>query len=157
MISHDRHLVAATADRLWLVKGGTVKSYDGDIDSYRADLLAERTAKGRSGDTRMLDGDKSLAPLTRADQRRAAAERRAELAPLKKAMVAAEQSVARISAQIAKIDALLADVQIYVKDPERAQKAAIERGQLAKQLDAAEEAWLVAGEAYEDANAASEI
>ena len=42
LISHDRHLVEATADRLWLVKNGTVKSYDGDMENYRTDLLAER-------------------------------------------------------------------------------------------------------------------
>src|SRR5690606_12070023 len=42
LISHDRHLVDACADRLWLVKGGTVRSYAGDIDAYRAELLAER-------------------------------------------------------------------------------------------------------------------
>lgn len=156
LISHDRHLVAATADRLWLVKGGTVKSYDGDIDSYRADLLAERGGKSRSSDAREIIGDKKSAAPTRADQRRAAAERRAELAPLKKAMDTAEQTVARLTALISKIDAMLADTQIYAQDPDRAQKAAIERGQLAKQLEAAEDAWLAAGEAYEEASAASE-
>lgn len=156
LISHDRHLVAATADRLWLVKGGTVKSYDGDIDSYRADLLAERGGKSRSSDAREIIGDKKTAAPTRADQRRAAAERRAELAPLKKAMDTAEQTVARLTALISKIDAMLADTQIYAQDPDRAQKAAIERGQLAKQLEAAEDAWLTAGEAYEEASAASE-
>ncbi|HRY08271.1 MAG TPA: ATP-binding cassette domain-containing protein [Hyphomicrobiaceae bacterium] len=156
LISHDRHLVAATADRLWLVKRGTVTSYDGDIDTYRADLLVERGGKSRAGtsdDTKQQN--KTVAP-TRADQRRAAAEKRAELAPLKKAMDAAEQSVTRLSAQITKLDALLADAQLYAQDPERAQKAAIERGQLVKQLQAAEDAWLTAGEAYEEASAATE-
>ncbi|MGD9670399.1 MAG: ABC-F family ATP-binding cassette domain-containing protein [Hyphomicrobiaceae bacterium] len=156
LISHDRHLVAATADRLWLVKDGTVKSYDGDIDSYSADLLAERGGKGRGIDAREVGVEKKASAPTRADQRRAAAERRAELAPLKKAMDAAEQSVVRLSRQIAKLDATLADTRIYAIDPDRAQKAAIERGQLAKQLEAAEEAWLAAGEAYEQACAESE-
>lgn len=154
LISHDRHLVAATADRLWIVKDGTVKSYDGDIDTYRADLLAERGGKSRAGDAmREAAGEKKVAPTNRADQRRAAAERRAELAPLKKAMDAAEHSVARLSTQIAKLDVLLADTELYSHNPERAQKAALERGRLAKELEAAEEAWLQAGEAYEQAGA----
>ena len=34
LISHDRHLIEATADRLWLVRDGTVASYDGDMDDY---------------------------------------------------------------------------------------------------------------------------
>ncbi len=155
LISHDRHLVAATADRLWLVKDGTVKSYDGDIDSYRAELIAERSGRTRGGrgDAAPDRTDKRAAATTRADQRRAAAERRAELAPLKKAMEAAERQVAKISADMAKLDAVLADSDIYTREPGRAQKAALDRGQLAKQLEVAEEAWLEAGEAYERATA----
>ena len=41
LISHDRHLVEASADRLWIVRDGSVKPYEGDMDSYRSDLLAE--------------------------------------------------------------------------------------------------------------------
>ena len=32
LISHDRHLIDACADRLWIVRGGTVRAYDGDMD-----------------------------------------------------------------------------------------------------------------------------
>ena len=51
LISHDRHLIEACADRLWIVRGGTVRSYDGDMDSYRTELLAERGA-GSAGRAR---------------------------------------------------------------------------------------------------------
>ncbi|MFX9012111.1 hypothetical protein ABTN18_20590, partial [Acinetobacter baumannii] len=71
---------------------------------------------------------------SRADQRRAAAERRAELAPLKKAMQAAEKTVEKLAAEIAKADAALADPDLYAKNPARAQTLSIERGQLAKKL-----------------------
>ena len=47
LISHDRHLIEASADRLWVVRDGTVTPYDGDMDSYRAELLAERGAGPR--------------------------------------------------------------------------------------------------------------
>ena len=78
LISHDRHLVDASADRLWIVRSGTVKPYDGDMDSYRAELLAERG-------TRAADKSSSAEiKASRADERRLAAERRAELAPLRK-------------------------------------------------------------------------
>lgn len=40
LVSHDMHLLSLVADRLWLVSDGTVKSYDGDLESYRALLLA---------------------------------------------------------------------------------------------------------------------
>lgn len=35
LISHDRHLIEATVDRLWLVADGTVKSFEGDMEEYR--------------------------------------------------------------------------------------------------------------------------
>ena len=58
----------------------------------------------------------------------------------------------RMSAEdAAALDALLADPALYTKDPGRAQNTAQQRGQLSKQLGEAEEAWLLATEAYEDA------
>ena len=57
-------------------------------------------------------------------------------------MQAAEKKVETIGADIARLDAKLADPQLYAKDPQAAQSAAIERGQLAKRLSEAEEAWL---------------
>ena len=146
LISHDRHLVEASADRLWIVKDGTVKTYDGDMDSYRTELLADRGPKGRERARDGRDGQQS-----RNDQRRASAGRRSELAPLKKAVQTAEKLVAKIAAEIAALDALLADPALYAKDPARAQAAALDRGQLVKKMSDAEEGWLAAADAYESA------
>ena len=149
LISHDRHLIEACADRLWIVRGGTVKSYDGDLDSYRDLLLSERSA-GRSRN-RVAGSDEAAGP-SRADQRRQAAERRTELAPLKKRVQTAERTMEKLVAEIARHDAALADTALYARDPAKAQKLAADRGQLAKQLAAAEEDWLAASEEYETAN-----
>ena len=35
LVSHDWHLLELVADRLWLVAGGTVRNFDGDLDDYR--------------------------------------------------------------------------------------------------------------------------
>ena len=145
LISHDRHLVEASADRLWIVRDGTVRNYDGDMDAYRAEMLAERGARTRSSAP-------PQAPLdTRANQRRAAAERRAELAPMKKVMQTAEKTVEKLNADLARLDAALADPELYAKDAARAQKLLVERGQLAKKLTEVEDAWLEATDAYETA------
>ena len=93
---------------------------------------------------------------SRTDQRRAAAEKRAELAPLKKAMQAAEARVEKLSKEIASLDAVLGDAQIYSANPQKAQAAAQQRGQLSRELRAAEDAWLAATEAYEEASTAAE-
>src|SRR5690606_24928232 len=148
LISHDRHLVDACADRLWIVRNGTVTPFEGDMDDYRQQLLAERTARNREKAKAASGAEQRMG---RAEQRRAAAERRAELAPLKKAMQEAEKQVERITAELAKLDAALADPDLYARDPAKAQQLLITRGQAAKILAEAEEAWLAATEAYEAA------
>jgi len=150
LISHDRHLVEATADRLWIVKGGTVKPYDRDMESYRAELLSERSLRAReTGKER----DAGKTGASRSDQRRAAADKRAELAPLKKTLQAAEKAVEKLHADITALDALLADPNLYARDPQKVQRLAQDRGQLAKRLSEAEDLWLRASEAYESAAA----
>jgi ATP-binding cassette subfamily F protein 3 len=34
-VAHDRHLLKATADTLWLVADGEVNEFDGDLDDYK--------------------------------------------------------------------------------------------------------------------------
>jgi ATP-binding cassette, subfamily F, member 3 len=152
LISHDRHLIEATADRLWLVRNGTVKPYDGDMETYRALLLEERGARTSE---RREDANGELRS-SRTDQRRAAAEKRAELAPLKKAVVAAEKQVEKLTKEIAALDAVLGNSTIYSTDPQKAQAAAQQRGQFAKELQTAEDLWLAATEAYEEASAGAD-
>jgi ATP-binding cassette subfamily F protein 3 len=150
LISHDRHLVDACADRLWVVRGGTVKSYDGDMEDYRNELLAQRGVRARQ--RRAASAEAGDGKTSKADVRRDAAARRAEVAPLRKAMQTAEKRMETLTAEIAKIDAALADTTLYTRDPARAQKLSLERGQLAKRLAEAEEAWLMATEAFETAS-----
>ena len=68
-------------------------------------------------------------------------------------MLTAEQRVEKLSKEIAALDVLLADPEIYATDPARAQNAAQQRGQVSKQLADAEESWLAATDAYEQASA----
>lgn len=43
LVSHDMHLLGLVADRLWLVRGGTVAPYDDDLEAYR-DLMLHPSA-----------------------------------------------------------------------------------------------------------------
>ena len=153
LISHDRHLVDACADRLWLVRGGTVRTYEGDMATYRTECLAER-----GGEPVAARGDGAVRPngqqrLSPQEARRQAAEARAALAPLRRKVTAAEAEIEALAAKIAAIDASLADGTLYAKDAVRAQALARERGTLERTREAAEENWLTATEAYEAAQA----
>ncbi|MDW4548689.1 ABC-F family ATP-binding cassette domain-containing protein [Defluviimonas sp. D31] len=71
LVSHDMHLLGLVADRLWLVKGGAVAPYDGDLDSYRRELLA--------GDDAQKPADKAKAKPARAASRDAVLALKAEV------------------------------------------------------------------------------
>ncbi|MGH1417782.1 MAG: ABC-F family ATP-binding cassette domain-containing protein [Hyphomicrobiaceae bacterium] len=161
LISHDRHLVEATADRLWLVADGTVRPYDGDIDSYRQALLAERGKRNKQngaspdkasdGQASEASADNRVTKADRALQRREAAERRAEVAPLRKRVAKLEKEIERLGNVIAQFDIELADPELYTRNSDRAQATAIDRGKAIKALEAAETEWLDATQTLEDA------
>jgi ATP-binding cassette subfamily F protein 3 len=149
LISHDRHLIEACADRLWLVRNGTVKSYDGDMDQYRALCLAERGGLDQTkGRDRGADGAARISPQ---EARRQAAEFRAQLAPLKKSVTKAEAEIEKLGKRIATIETELADAALYTKQPAKAQALAKERADLMRAKEDAEARWLEASEAYEQA------
>ncbi|WP_136658733.1 ABC-F family ATP-binding cassette domain-containing protein [Nitratireductor sp. XY-223] len=144
LISHDQHLIEATADRLWLVKDGTVSSYDGDLDDYRTLVVTGARSQGRQRET--------PGGTSKADQRRAAADRRMALAPLKKKINEIESLTAQLEELIQRLDAELADPSIYEKSPEKAAQKAKERSDAQLQLAEAEEQWLLLSAEYENAS-----
>jgi ATP-binding cassette subfamily F protein 3 len=66
-------------------------------------------------------------------------------------METAEAAAARLQAEIAALDARLGDPGLYAREPAEAQALAIERGRLVRRLAEAEEHWLAATAAYEEA------
>ena len=145
LVSHDQHLIEACADRLWLVGDGTVAPFEGDLDDYRRLVLGR---EGRAEDARAEPTNK----VSRTDQRRAAAEKREELKPLKRRIDAAEKAVARLTADIATIDAQLAG-DLFGRDPAKAAALSKSRADAAAALAHAEEEWLAASAKYEEAMA----
>jgi ATP-binding cassette, subfamily F, member 3 len=141
LISHDRHLIEATADRLWLVKDGTVAPFDGDLSDYR------QIVTGQSVDRReRREADKA----SKADRRREAAQRRAVLEPVAKQIKATEGLIERTRNRIEKIEAELADPALYEKQPDRVTELSKERARLATALSDYEDTWLTLSAEYEE-------
>ena len=148
LISHDRHLIEATVDRLWLVNNGTVSVFEGDMEEYRSLIVSS----GKKKDERDRS-DAAQEQVNKADQRKLAAERRASLAPLKKKINEIESLTKKLETLIQALDAELADPVLYEKNPAKAADKARQRGEAAAKLSAAEEQWLELSTEYEEAMA----
>ncbi len=143
LVSHDPHMIELVADRLWLVANGSVTSYDGDLADYRALTLGGVAAGDSTADTSRADPKR--------EARRFAAERRRQLAPLKKRVDDAESEVGRLETEKSRLHATLADPALYQRDGARAAALQKELGETEKALARAEADWLALLQEYEDA------
>jgi ATP-binding cassette subfamily F protein 3 len=132
MVSHDRYLIEACADRLWVVAERAVTPYDGDLDDYRRTVLSARGARERDTSERRNDSEKPQRDKT---------ERR--IAP-KQRIAKAEAEIERITAIIVKIDVALALPDLFKRDPKQAAQLGKARASAATALQRAEEEWLEA-------------
>ena len=135
LVSHDRFLIEACADRLWLVADGSVKAFDGDMDDYRRLVLAGP----EKDETRSADASGGQ----KAAERRSAVERRAALAPLRRKLEGIEARMGKLTDAIAKIDAALADGKAFRENAAKAGDISRMRAEAVTALGAAEEEWLM--------------
>jgi ATP-binding cassette subfamily F protein 3 len=146
LVSHDRFLLEACVERLWIVQAGTVSPYDGDLDDYRRLILS-----GEGSDTRKGARAKEEAPKAGTENRKSSAQKRSELSALRKRVATAEALTEKLHAQIEKLDATLAT--LFASDPVKAGQLARERAEATEKLSAAEEEWLNASAELEAASA----
>jgi ATP-binding cassette, subfamily F, member 3 len=143
MVSHDRYLIEACADRLWVVADHTVTTYDGDLDDYRRMVLSARgmrtSSRDRGSNERGNGRDK---PARNGNEKRV---------PLKQKISEAEAEIARINGIIAKIDTALALPDLFTRDPKQAAQLSKARAGAASALQRAEEEWLAASSQYDEA------
>jgi ATP-binding cassette subfamily F protein 3 len=143
LISHDRHLLDATADRLWLVADQGVRAFDGDLDDYRRYILSAdgsgRASKNAGGGTGRSSEE---------------AGKRVDVGALKKKIASLEELIEQCGAEIERIDAELAAAKGYPDKPHKAADLGKRRAQFADALAEAEETWLAANADLEGAAAA---
>jgi ATP-binding cassette, subfamily F, member 3 len=146
LVAHDRALIRACCDTLLHVGGGRVTPYDGDLDDYarlvmRNDAASAAQAPASGGGSRR-------------DERRARAEQRARLAPLREQVQRLEKRMAELDSSKRKADAALADPGLGDgSQTARVNELARLATTLASELDDLETQWLHAQAQLEQANA----
>ena len=143
IVSHDRHMLEMTADRLVLVDDGTAREYDGSIDDYIAFVLAKEPAS---------EGKKSAEPkLSKKEARQAAAQLREQNKGLRDAAKKAEAQLAKLTAERSAIDRAMFDpasAEGKLADLTMTELMKLRAG-VEEKIEEAETVWLEASEKLE--------
>ncbi len=150
LVSHDRHLLEAIADKLWLIDDGNVSEFNGDLNDYQEFLnkknreykekLNEKTQKQPNQN---LVSEKAKAQTYKTkEQKKFEAQKRQSLRPLKLEIEKLEKQMEKIKKSLADIDTTLSDLELYSKEPEKVEILSIERAKLSDELDECEIAWI---------------
>ncbi len=131
IVSHDRRLLEACVDRLWLAARGTVKPFDGDLADYGRYVLGQGAPGPR---TRREPAPKPApAPVRSRGQ-----------GTLKRELAALEDRMSRFENLLRRVDEALMEASAVGGDALKLKMAdlAQRRGELERALSSAEEAWL---------------
>lgn len=120
VISHDRSLLRASVDTLWLVANKAVKPFEDDLDGYAKWLSDQRSSQGSSpssmgGSTTSSDDRQDSAQL-RKERKQADAEKRKQLAPLRRVVEKQSSRVGKLSDKLGELRNRLGANDLYSED-----------------------------------------
>ncbi len=160
VVAHDRHLLRATADELWLVADGHLAPFDGDLDDYKAWVLSRDRTAARGGDAASPAQAASVEPTgqrpfaDRRKERREEAQARQQRADRRKPFLARQSALERemepLGAEKRALDLWLASPEAYTAEARPELVAALARqGDLSFRLARLESEWLELAERLE--------
>ena len=149
VVSHDRHLLKSTVDEFLLVADGQVAPFDGDLTDYERWMSEQRrqTIQEAQVEQKPKSGESAE---DRKNRRRAAAEARQQLSPLKKKQRDLEARVDQLQTQLKAVETELADPDLYdATNKPRLTELLRKQTELAQALAESEEQWLLLTEEIE--------
>ncbi|MBQ3883608.1 MAG: ATP-binding cassette domain-containing protein, partial [Succinivibrio sp.] len=158
LVSHDRHLLEAIADKLWLIDNGSVTEFNGDLNDYQ-EFLNQKNREYKEKLAQKKDNSLTLSASASSfktkEQKKLEAQKRQALRPLKKEIEQLEKTMEKLRAEIAKIDETLSDSSLYQTQKEKVEELSIQRSEYSDKLDETELCWLTKQEELENAEAES--
>ena len=147
VVSHDRHLIRSTTDDLYLVHGGKVEPFDGDLEDYQQWLTDVQKQENQPEESAK---DNANSAQARKDQKRREAELRTQTQPLRKEITRLEKEMEKLNATLAIVEEKLGDSGLY----DQSRKAELTdclqtQAKTKSSLEECEMAWLDAQEQLE--------
>ena len=153
IVSHDPTMLERVADRLWLVEGGQVHPFDGDLAAYRKHVLESRRRDKRAEKKAapVVEEKPDLKPEPKPQSNRdQEARKRRQYPDLYKRIQQTEKQMTQLQERKKTIEAQMADPAFYA-DTAKMQDVQFDYGRLLRELGSAEEAWLDAQDQFEKA------
>ncbi len=129
LISHDRHIIETCADSLWLVRDGTVKPFEGDMDEY-TDIVLGRISPPKKAEREAKFAQASKPP------------KKLMTPVIKKKIQELDAKMLKIKDKIILLEQALADHTIYVQEPKKAADFARLKSKFESELEREETYWL---------------
>ena len=113
IVSHDRYLLKATTDDLYLVHNKQVAPFDGDLNDYYKWLTEQQRQERRVNQASTDDKVSLNSAAAKKEQKRREADFRKQTAPIRKNLVNLEKKMASIGDILMEAEAQLSDNALY--------------------------------------------
>ena len=134
LVAHDRDLMDKLVDEFWLLDGGRLSSFSGDMGEYVA-LKKESVIEAKSSQTPDKESKREL--------RQSRAKERQRLSELSDQVKSIESDIEKQQAELARVEGLLADKETYNRLPAQELSSLLESsGRLRQELAQLEDTWL---------------
>ncbi|CCN50316.1 putative Glutathione-regulated potassium-efflux system ATP-binding protein [Vibrio nigripulchritudo MADA3029] len=150
IVSHDRYLLRATTDDLYLVHDRQVAPFDGDLNDYYKWLTEQQKAERKELQASAPEKSSDNSAAARKEQKRKEAEFRKLTAPIRKNLTKLEQKMDKLGQILSDTETQLSDTELYQAENKAKLNEVLSQQATAKsELEEVEMEWMAEQETLE--------
>ncbi|MGY5722326.1 ABC transporter ATP-binding protein [Vibrio cincinnatiensis] len=116
IVSHDRYLLRATTDDLYLVHDKQVAPFDGDLTDYYKWLTDQQKMARKEAQATQPNKNTGNSAAAKKEQKRREADFRKQMAPIRKKLTQLEEKMDKLTATLAQSELALSDTSLYAAE-----------------------------------------
>ncbi|BDU35811.1 ABC transporter ATP-binding protein [Vibrio nigripulchritudo] len=150
IVSHDRYLLRATTDDLYLVHDRQVAPFDGDLNDYYKWLTEQQKAERKELQASAPEKSTDNSAAARKEQKRKEAEFRKLTAPIRKNLTKLEQKMDKLGQILSDTETQLSNTELYQAENKAKLNEVLSQQATAKsELEEVEMEWMAEQETLE--------
>ncbi|WP_104400376.1 ABC transporter ATP-binding protein [Vibrio penaeicida] len=150
IVSHDRYLLRATTDDLYLVHDRQVAPFDGDLNDYYKWLTEQQKAERKELQAAAPEKSTDNSAAARKEQKRKEAEFRKLTAPIRKNLTKLEQKMDKLGQILSDTETQLGDTDLYqAENKAKLNEVLAQQASAKSELEDIEMEWMAEQEALE--------